>query len=374
MAKALSKNRFEVLDSFRGISAILVAILHIYVNGYLSNTLLIRNCYLLVDFFFVLSGFIISFGYMHRIQSQYDVIDFIKKRIARIYPLHLFMTLMFVPFALIAVFMHVNLGERFSLNSFIQNLFLIQSFGLNESGTWNIPAWSISTEFYTYIIFALCVFLIPAFRKNAGLALSLGLGAAVILFYFSNMHDTYKLAFIRCLYSFFIGVCTFFIYKRFDFIAKNWMELIILTLLFLFFTTAQIAPDSLQAFSAPFLFSLLILVFSKEAGVCSSLLKNSALVFLGKISFTIYLVHGWVILVFKSLVMILDRYLPSTFFNFSPNAFIIDFKLGYFNDLFYIPYLAIVILLSWWVYHKIEMPSQKKINSYQILVGKKTSI
>ena len=374
MNKALSKNRFEVLDSFRGISAILVAILHIYVNGYISNTLLIRNCYLLVDFFFVLSGFIISFGYLHRIQSQYEFIDFMKKRIARIYPLHLFMTLMFVPIALIALLMQVNLGERFSFNTFIQNLFLIQSFGLNNQGTWNIPAWSISTEFYTYLLFALCVCFIPSFKKNIGLALGIGLVFGIILFHFSHMNDTYKFAFVRCLYSFFVGIFTFFIYKNIKFIAKTWMEVAILICIFFFFTTVEIQSNSLQAFSAPFLFSALILIFSQEAGALSILLKNSMLVFLGKISFTIYLVHGWVILVFKSLVMLMNEYVSLEFFRLSHNAFIIDLKLGYFNDLFFVPYLCIVVLLSRWVYNNIEMPSQKKINSYQILVGKKTSI
>src|SRR3954471_12062210 len=95
------------LTSIRGLAALLVVLFH--VHQYLVNIAafapfdaLIANGYLAVDFFLVLSGFIISYRYAADFKSgiMTNFHDFIAKRLARIYPLHAFVMLCFLIFPL----------------------------------------------------------------------------------------------------------------------------------------------------------------------------------------------------------------------------------------------------------------------------------
>ena len=58
---------FGVLDSWRGVAALLVALFHLNILSSIYSLHFIRNSYLFVDFFFVLSGFVISHSYGHRL-------------------------------------------------------------------------------------------------------------------------------------------------------------------------------------------------------------------------------------------------------------------------------------------------------------------
>ena len=55
--------RIESLDIFRGICAILVMFIHIRVSGTVTELPISRNAYAFVDFFFILSGFVIAMKY-----------------------------------------------------------------------------------------------------------------------------------------------------------------------------------------------------------------------------------------------------------------------------------------------------------------------
>jgi peptidoglycan/LPS O-acetylase OafA/YrhL len=61
--------RFENLDALRGTCALLVALFHLPANGLLASNALVRHAYLFVDYFFVLSGFVIAFSYGDRLLS-----------------------------------------------------------------------------------------------------------------------------------------------------------------------------------------------------------------------------------------------------------------------------------------------------------------
>src|SRR4051794_33090067 len=91
------KDRFEVLDIFRGVFSAMVVFYHM---SAFSNTLIINNNFvynsdLFVDFFFVLSGFVIAYSY-RAINSTHKLQQFVKKRWLRIYPLHFVMLMIFV--------------------------------------------------------------------------------------------------------------------------------------------------------------------------------------------------------------------------------------------------------------------------------------
>lgn len=88
----VAAHRFEALDALRGVCALLVALYHFDAPGVVSTSRLIGNSYLFVDYFFVLSGFVIAFSYGNRLASgEISTARFMALRAGRIYPLHLAM-------------------------------------------------------------------------------------------------------------------------------------------------------------------------------------------------------------------------------------------------------------------------------------------
>ncbi|MDA4698732.1 acyltransferase, partial [Enterobacter hormaechei] len=83
-----SKKHYEILDGLRGIAAIMVAMLHIleiFSGGY-HTKLMINHGYLAVDFFFLLSGFVIAHAYDDR-WNKMTIGQFFKRRLIRLHPL-----------------------------------------------------------------------------------------------------------------------------------------------------------------------------------------------------------------------------------------------------------------------------------------------
>jgi peptidoglycan/LPS O-acetylase OafA/YrhL len=154
--------RFDRLTTLRAFAAWWVVIYHFRepLHSALPSGLfgLISHGFLAVDFFFILSGFIISANYLKPLASadRKGVLLFIYRRLARIYPLHIVLLLMYVSVPL-AIWCCSSSGlnqDRFSVAYFIQSIFLLQNWGISTRLDWNIPAWSISTEFAAYLVFA----------------------------------------------------------------------------------------------------------------------------------------------------------------------------------------------------------------------------
>ena len=155
--------RFAVLDSWRGICALMVALFHFPAANAISQSQFIRSSYLFVDFFFVLSGFVITARYANRLGETGDVTRFVLVRLGRIYPLHLFMMIAFVGFEFVRLVLAqlrsadvAPFTGGFGLDSLLTNLFLLQGIGFEHRLTWNGPSWSISAEFFTYSAVAAC--------------------------------------------------------------------------------------------------------------------------------------------------------------------------------------------------------------------------
>jgi len=88
-------HRFAVLDGWRGIAALCVALYHFPVYSHIEFSGFVHGAYLFVDFFFVLSGFVIAYVYADRLQRWDDVTEFIVRRFGRLWPLHV-ATLLFL--------------------------------------------------------------------------------------------------------------------------------------------------------------------------------------------------------------------------------------------------------------------------------------
>src|SRR5450631_1426653 len=95
----LEPKRYGVLDAYRFIAAFGVTLYHFegHFQPYLAHPSdYLERMNLCVDFFFVLSGFVLTHTYGARISSLKAYGQFIRKRLARIYPLHAVMILVFV--------------------------------------------------------------------------------------------------------------------------------------------------------------------------------------------------------------------------------------------------------------------------------------
>ena len=67
------------LETFRGIFALVIVLHHLKIDTFIQKSNFIINGGLVVDFFFVLSGFVISLNYLDKIRSKNDLISFQKK-------------------------------------------------------------------------------------------------------------------------------------------------------------------------------------------------------------------------------------------------------------------------------------------------------
>src|ERR1039457_3262386 len=83
--------RFHALDGLRGIAALLVVLLHVEWHNHLTGTRFVRNGYLSVDLFFILSGFVIAANYSAQIVDIPTSLRFLGLRFFRLYPLHIVM-------------------------------------------------------------------------------------------------------------------------------------------------------------------------------------------------------------------------------------------------------------------------------------------
>ena len=93
-ASLAQKPRYEILDGLRGVAAIIVVAYHIletYSSGPIDQIL--NHGYLAVDFFFVLSGFVIGYAYDDR-WKKISLKDFFLRRIVRLQPMAIFGTLL----------------------------------------------------------------------------------------------------------------------------------------------------------------------------------------------------------------------------------------------------------------------------------------
>ena len=292
-----NKKKFLSLETFRGFAALMIAAIHFDVNSPLVNHSLANGYF--VQFFFCLSGFVIYYNYRDKIKNLTNIKVFIIKRFFRLYPLHLFFLLLFL-FIEIVKYIAINEfklspnSEPFTKNNFytfVANIFLLQTF-LYEY-TFNTPSWSISAEFYTYIVFAFIII----FKFNLRISLFVLLLISLIRINdqlnFGASHSGYR-SFLDCIYSFYWGLFSSYLYVKYNDkklykITKNTISFILLFVTFISLTKMQ--DDNL--FILPIIFSLLIF-FSCDLNNTSFLGKilcNKFFVYLGSISYSIYMSH-----------------------------------------------------------------------------------
>ncbi|MGF7037031.1 acyltransferase family protein [Mucilaginibacter lappiensis] len=353
-----TKERFEVLDIFRGILSSLVVFFHLsaFSATPIINNEFIYNCDLFVDFFFVLSGFVIAYSYRF-IKTGNELGRFYKKRFFRLYPLHFIVLLIFVAIELskhsASGYVHVNKVDNVSNNlyTFITNVFLLNSVkfqGIHDV-SWNIASWSISAEMIAYLVFGLTMLFInrSGFTKGRLLIYALVIIASGAVIYVCTgglrLIYSFDYGFLRGIMGFFIGVVCFNIFDGYKIYLRtlsnglfSFLEVAALLVTVGFVWYGSVFKD--YGFIYELLFFVTILIFAFEKGRLSALLKRSRFLHLtGQYSYSIYMIHTLILSLFN---IVFIRVLK-----FPPSAYAYLFILNY----------AIIWLLSAWTFKHIEM-------------------
>lgn len=289
-------NRINKLDGLRGLFALFVVLFHFNRNNapqFIVNNFFVRESYIFVDFFFILSGYVITLTYNDRLNKMKDLWPFLKKRLIRLYPLLLFSTLMYWGFV------HPQLNNRNILLA-LDTLLLTNATPILGSGIgMNYPSWSISSEMISYLVFGLSS-IIAIQKRNPSIIGCITFSCFLILAFQQNYFQTGEFGFLRGLACFNLGYFIYFVTDKKINIpnALEWMIPLLIVALMYFYNHATLTSSIqmvLIQFLIPLTFATSIYLLIKTNGLLSGFLQTKPLLFLGKISYSVYLNHAFVI-------------------------------------------------------------------------------
>lgn len=187
-----SKPRYEILDGLRGVAAAIVLLYHHFeVNGLGLTSSPINHGYLAVDFFFILSGYVVGYAYDDR-WNRMSTWTFFKRRLVRLHPMIVLSTLVGL------LFFYFGTGDMFPLVSEtpVGKLLVVALLGLlmipvpvsmdvrgwAEVSPINGSGWTLYFEYFANIIYALFIRRFPRWllalfvAASAFLTLNVALG------------------------------------------------------------------------------------------------------------------------------------------------------------------------------------------------------
>jgi peptidoglycan/LPS O-acetylase OafA/YrhL len=370
------------LTPLRGMAALLMVVFHfnLLVMPVIDPaiTQLHRRWYLLVDFFFILSGFIMAYVYGNRFADRVSGVAFrqyMAARFARVYPLHL-LTLLWVLglwgwlVGLNGVTLDPNTQLVFDPAAIPLHALMLHGFNTVWTATWNTPAWSIGSEWLVYLLFPL---LMPVLRRvpMAGqwvlVALVAGLYAWLTrplptgpllkpwLPHIPGMIDNimFPASFFRCLAGFLLGLITHELYQQQW--AKSALKRSIVFVgvgLGLAVAWHFLLPDVLTVWAFP----LLMLGAAYNTSRVARLLNTKPLQRLGDWSYSIYMVHMPIMFTFLA-VQLLNA--PAAAPQPAPTAV----QYGPQGAIVCLIYVLLVLAVSALTYRFVELPARLWLNA-----------
>ena len=370
----------STLTPLRGIAALLIVSVHfnLFVMPLLDPALTSAHfrLYLMVDFFFILSGFIMSHVYGNTFLKSWTKQEFwryMSARFARIYPLHLITLGWVIVLYILLVNSQAPLPNStlrvFNPWAIPFHLTLTNAFFPESLTTWNLPAWSISVEWWMYLAFP---FLLKPIARGGAFFFLVSLALIALGYYaltiqsaaqlpdpdFVGYHipgsiEAYAPPFnmFRCLLGFVLGMITYQVYTRGwgqKWLKNGWLIPFIGLILLAFL---HLVTDLLTVWAFP----LLILVAVHNTGRAKRILEMRPFQRLGDWSYSIYMVH--VPLIFTALTVQtltapngVPAPPPAPTYGIEPMMVCLVF-------------MAIVVGLASLFYRFVEVPARKYLNS-----------
>lgn len=319
-----------------------------------------------VSFFYVLSGFILSFTY-YNMDVKGGYLRFLIARLARIWPLHAAMLL--VCFFVFGPNIFQEYGKSYT-DVFFVNSFLLQSWIPVQKFyfSYNAVSWSVSTELFFYIAFPALLAILKRYG-NAALLICISFPIVVAmlcaaismpLHSIDGTIDGYYLVYINPIAriaEFAFGMYIFSIKKQLgksqgDSGRFTGIELMSVIIVFLSLCAFSSIYDTLAGSPFEILFywlsvagsfpaiGFLIFIFSYQNGILSNLLSNKFFVYLGEISFSVYMCHQVILNYLRIFHGDILKENPTTM---------------------YVIYWLATILISAMLFHFVEVPARKAI-------------
>lgn len=258
-----------------------------------------------VDVFFMLSGFVLTHAYLSRGQP-WTWRSFMIARTARVVPLHLFimagMMVMVAGAGLVGVGLEPG---RFNLPDLIVTLTLTQAwFPRSTLVEWNGPVWSLSAEWFAYLIFPVFAWVAVKLRTRPWMLVGLSAVLFVVIDAFYSRaagvvlpRAEDNLGILRIIPEFLMGMGLYFLGQTLNVGRMAAVVFAVISTLALL-TAMQVGIDDrlIVAVSAPFLLSLAL---ASRAGA-DGFLAHPVLQFAGRASFAFYLCHVPILMVWRN--------------------------------------------------------------------------
>lgn len=323
----MRSGRFVILDLYRFLFALAVALEHFHGYGATPKS------YLAVDFFFVLSGFVLSAGYAGKAQRPEFFRSFLVDRVARLYPLHL--AVLIVILGMNVAFYVLSNGQLLENGwayqdgrayTFILNALLVQGIGLTKSASWNAPSWSISVEIYVNIFLALALIKLPTARRSGMVALIALIVIAIYSLLFNsfgslihigdNIFGFLNAGLLRGFAGIALGVLCYLIFaaaagRPIGASGARWLSAAMIVLAVGTFALIEFGADiqNLDFMLVPIIFFLVLTTALYETARPVGAGFGAAFEACGALSYAVYLIH-WPIVIFVSYFLVYIWKLP----------------------------------------------------------------
>lgn len=286
------------IDGLRAIAVVSVIIFHL---GFL------RNGYLGVDIFFVISGYLITgISFNELSDGKFSILSFYERRIRRIIPLVLVTTT--VAFVLGLFFMLPddleNLSQsvfasNFSVNNILMKITSADYWAVKNDYKPLMHTWSLGVEEQFYLLYPFIFFYLDKGKKNFILPLLIFLSILSLFLFLSSSNTASKFYFLQ--YRFFElavgGICAIYFTGKENFINERCSSIYLYTSIIILILIIYFNPIKSNEIKVVItvLFTAVILVtgnfFYNVNSLYKSLFSNKLITFIGKISFSLYLWH-----------------------------------------------------------------------------------
>lgn len=343
----------RALTSVRGIAAWLVVLYHIRASiaGLPARVVhALSYGYLAVDFFFLLSGFVIWLAWGARLREggPGTAAEFLRRRIARIWPLHAVVLTGTVLMAVALAATGRTNPEQYPFADLPLHYLLVQNWGLADLA-WNDPAWSISCELFAYLMFVAVAGAIDLRRLSTPALVAAAVGLLIVLHGvfrvrgLAHLGDLIpQMGIIRCVLQFACGATIAALWLRWrDRSRVPAVSAACIAVAAAVPTLSGWVPETL---GVPLAFAALLLMLALTAGIPGNPVEGRILHYLGEISFATYLAHYPLWTAFKLVFVRNADAVP-------PSLIAL--------------YLAVVLVASVILYHGVERPAQRAINGWR---------
>jgi peptidoglycan/LPS O-acetylase OafA/YrhL len=352
----MHKEEIRSLTGLRFLIALYVFVFHIHIRWPIFDNFVLveiaNQGAIGMTFFFVLSGFILSYTY----NSDLKVSSYFRSRLARIYPIYILAAILTLPWLVLPGYIGKN-PSFFEVTFLLAvGLLLLQAWFPPTFSRWNNGgSWSISVEVFFYFCFpALKKIIDKQDRRDSfyflfsGYSMILVISLSVYVYQSEGMSIAYSMPIFR-LFEFVIGMLTYKLFYMSNLILFNGYSLIFISGIFL--ADLVFIGDKLPLYvthdwiAVPF-FVVLLINLSKSRSLLSRILGGRIFNLLGRSSYSFYSLQVFFILLsikWKSKLELKWQILEN-------------------NQVFALTFFFVLILSSIFAYKIIEEPFRKRIN------------